>query len=110
LREAGEPVAIAIVRPVAPIDAERAAAWATEARRIASRVLPGPVGYCDESALQLARGEWDEPLDEVLLEAAVDRPDTAPAWRAGVVDADAVTGDLVALRRAASDALEAARA
>jgi CheY-like chemotaxis protein len=84
-------------------------AWLTEAARLARALGEGDTvcGLVDEATVLVARVGPGRALADGLAALARAGDGTAPAWRAGVVDADAAA-PVPALRAAAEAALAAA--
>lgn len=105
----GGRMSLALVR--CPTDAGGTAGrrWMREGGRLARALgTSGTVcGLVDDATLLVARQGPGRALADALLALAHDRPADAPAWRAGVVDAD-IAASVSAWRAAAEAALAAA--
>lgn len=110
--EAEKGIVMVVVRPdVDDLAGDTAMGWLRETQRIANAVAGSSsvVGYHDGVAL-MAVLEGDAEVAESLFEALVSgRAEGAPAWRCGIVDTSEVAVDVMALRRAAEEAIEIAR-
>lgn len=108
---ANRTIAMAIVRPdVDELTGEAAMGWLRETQRISNAVASAAsvVGYHDGVSL-MAVLDGDAEVAESLFQALVVGCDDATAWRCGIVDSTEVAADVNALRRAAEDAIDAAR-
>ena len=105
-------IAMIVVRPDGDdLAGDTAMGWLSETQRIANAVAGSAsvVGYHDGVSL-MAVVDGDAEIAESLFEALVfGRADGAPAWRCGIVDTCEVGTEATALRRAAEQAIEAAR-
>jgi len=109
---AGRDIAMIVVRPDGDdLAGDTATGWLGETQRIANAVAGAAsvVGYHDGVSL-MAVVDGDADIAESLFEAlVVGRSEGAPAWRCGIVDTSEVASETAALRRAAEEAIEAAR-
>jgi len=101
-----------VVRPDGDdLAGDTAMGWLGETQRIANAVAGASsvVGYHDGVSL-MAVVEGDAEIAESLFEAlVVGRAESTPTWRCGIVDTSEVGTETTALRRAAEEAIEAAR-
>ena len=108
----GRDIAMIVVRPDGDdLAGDTAMGWLGETQRIANAVAGSAsvVGYHDGVSL-MAVVEGDAEIAESLFEALVfGKSADAPAWRCGIVDTSEVGTEATALRRAAEEAIEAAR-
>jgi len=110
--EEGREIAMIVVRPDGDdLAGDTAMGWLGETQRIANAVAGASsvVGYHDGVSL-MAVVEGDAEIAESLFEAlVVGRAESTPTWRCGIVDTSEVGTETTALRRAAEEAIEAAR-
>jgi DNA-binding response OmpR family regulator len=108
----GREIAMIVVRPDGDaLAGDCATGWLGETQRIANAVAGAAsvVGYHDGVSL-MGVVEGDAEIVESLFEALlVGRAESVPAWRCGIVDTSEVGTETTALRRAAEEAIEAAR-
>jgi DNA-binding response OmpR family regulator len=105
-------ISMIVVRPDGDdLAGDSAMGWLRETQRIANAVAGSSsvVGYHDGVSL-MAVVDGDAEIAESLFEALVfGRSEGAPAWRCGIVDTSEVGTEVIALRRAAEEAIEIAR-
>jgi DNA-binding response OmpR family regulator len=110
--EANHDISTVVVRPDGDdLAGDAAMGWLRETQRIANAVAGAGavVGYHDGVSLMVVL-ESDAEVAESLFEALVfGRVDGAPVWRCGIVDTTEVGTEMMAMRRAAEEAIEIAR-